>query len=259
MQKFVFSIFLLSALLMPIESFALQKSRPLPGDPRLRVITYNPAGIHHYVGYYDYQASILFEPGEKLQTLSMGGDSSAWQIQPSDSRIFIKPVSDNPEDAKTNALIVTNKRVYHFILEAAEVGPEGIDDPNLVFQTQFVYPDSATDIVQQYNTSSKDLPDLSEPENYHFNYTISGNETIAPLRVFDDGEFTYLQFTKKNAELPAIFMVDSEMKEALVNYRAVEDYIIIERVTSQFTLRHGNDVACIFNESKPLQRLKRKK
>lgn len=263
MKKFIFFIGLLSIIIAhaPLASYAaaLQESRPLPGDSRLRVITYSPHKIHHYVGYYDYQASILLEKGEEVQTLSMGGDPSTWQIVPSGSRIFIKPVADNPEDAKTNVLLITNKRIYHFILEAKEVGPRGIDDPDLVFETRFVYPDAVgTDIVQQYTTKSKDIPDLSEPEKYNFNYTISGNEEIAPLRVFDDGEFTYFQFTKSNAELPAFFLVDSEHKEALLNYRAVDDYIIIERVTSQFTLRHGNNVACVFNESRPLKFIKTK-
>ena len=110
-----FSIFLISiisiALFLPMKSSAMQESRPLPGDSRFRVITYNPHAMHHYVGYYDYQASIILEEGEEVQTLSMGGDPSSWQIVPSGSRIFIKPISDNPEDAKLNALLITNKRI----------------------------------------------------------------------------------------------------------------------------------------------------
>ena len=42
-------------------------------------------------------------------------------------------------------------------------------------------------------------------------------------------------------------------REALVNYRVEKGYIVIERVTSRYTLRHGNDVICVFNE-KPLLR-----
>ncbi len=259
MKNFI-RLILILVICAPFKSYALQESRPLPGDPRLRVITYSPNSIHHYVGYYDYQASIMLDKGEEVQTLSMGGDPSTWQIVPSGNRIFIKPVAENPEDAKTNMLLITNKRVYHFILEAAEVSTAGLNDPNLVFETRFVYPDAVnSDIVQQYATKSKDIPDLSEPEKYNFNYTISGNDTIAPLRVFDDGEFTYVQFSKNNAEIPAFFLVDSEHKESLINFRAVDDYIIIERVTSQFTLRHGNDTACIFNESRPLKFMQKKK
>jgi type IV secretion system protein VirB9 len=245
-------------MLSPLASLAMQESRPLPSDHRLRVMTYSPNSMHHYVGYYGYEASIVLEEGEKVQTLAVGGDPSTWQIVPSGSRIFIKPIADNPEDAKMNALMITNKRTYYLIIEAAEVGPLGMDDPNLVFETRFVYPDATgTDLVKKISSSDADIPDLSEPGKYNFNYTISGSELLAPMRVFDDGEFTYIQFNKKVTEVPAIFMVDTEGKEALINFRSVRDYIIIERVTSQFTLRNGNDAACIFNESRPLKKIKK--
>jgi type IV secretion system protein VirB9 len=251
-MKCFFRLLLISLFLIPSFSYAVQESRPSPSDARLRVITYNPNAIHKYTGYYGYQASILLEDGEEVKTLSMG-DSSAWQIVPSGSRIFIKPISDNPNEATTNMLLVTNKRIYHFILDANEVDPEkGINDPNLVFETKFLYPESGSSAVQQFN--NRKGPDLSEPEKYNFNYTISGASDIAPMRVFDDKEFTYFQFTNKNADIPAFFLVDSDGKEALINYRVEGDYIVIERVTSQFTLRHGQDITCVFNESWPLKR-----
>ena len=95
-------------------------------------------------------------------------------------------------------------------------------------------------------------PDLSEPEKYNFNYTISGSEIVEPLRVFDDGEFTFFQFRDVNADVPAFFLVDSRGEEELINYRVSGEYIVIERVSSVFTLRHGKDVVCVFNEAKPL-------
>jgi len=238
------------ALLLPLCANALQVSRPLPGDSRLHVITYNPNTIHKYVGYYDFGASILLESGEEVKTISMG-DPNAWQIAPSGNRIFIKPIADNPEDTITNMLMITNKRTYHFVLEAAEVGEEGINDPDLVFQTTFVYPDAESSDITQI--SRKSGPDLSDPSKYNFNYTMSGSSIIAPIRVFDDGEFTYFQFSKKNAEIPAFFLVDSQHREALVNYRIMGDYVVVERVTSQFTLRHGGEITCIFNEARPLR------
>src|SRR5689334_25382791 len=96
----------LLALLTPSLSYAVQESRPLPGDNRLRSITYKPNAIHHYIGYYDYQASILLEEGEEVKTISMG-DTSSWQIVPSGNRIFIKPIADDPGEATTNMLLIT--------------------------------------------------------------------------------------------------------------------------------------------------------
>lgn len=252
MSSFIYRSLVLIMLVVPNASWAIQKSRPLPVDSRLRVITYNPNGIHHYTGYYNYQASIVLEDGEEVRTISMG-DTKSWQIVPSGNRIFIKPIADNPEDANTNMLLITSKRIYHFILQAAEVGDEGINDPELVFETKFLYPDSSNDgksAVIQFGKQKG--PDLSEPEKYNFNYTISGSELVEPLRVFDDGEFTFFQFKDVNADLPAFFLVDSRGEEEIINYRVTGEYVVIERVTSVFTLRHGQDVVCVFNETRPL-------
>lgn len=253
MNSFIYGLLIFIIFLVPNASWAIQKSRPLPIDSRLRVITYNPNGIHHYTGYYNYQASIVLEDGEEVRTISMG-DTKSWQIVPQGNRIFIKPIADNPEDANTNMLLITSKRTYHFILQAAEVSDDGINDPELVFETKFLYPESSNEgksAVLQFGKQKKG-PDLSEPEKYNFNYTISGSELVEPLRVFDDGEFTFFQFKDVNADLPAFFLVDSRGEEELVNYRIAGDYIVIERVTSVFTLRHGQDVVCVFNEAKPL-------
>ena len=130
-----------------------------------------------------------------------------------------------------------------------------MNDPNLVWETRFVYPDTKAENQLNALKEIDDIPDLENPdEQYNFNYTISGAEYIAPRKIFDDGEFTFFEFDKKNADIPAFFLVDSAGREALVNYRLTGDYIVIERVASQFTLRHGNDVVCVFNESRPLRR-----
>ena len=35
-------------------------------------------------------------------------------------------------------------------------------------------------------------------------------------------------------------------------------YLVVERVTSQFTLRSGEEVACVFNETRPMRKTKKK-
>lgn len=257
MKRMIFTI--LAFLSFMNTANAVQEPRPLPADSRIQVITYNPNSVHQYVGFYEYQASIVFEDGEEIQTISMG-DPNAWQVAPAGSRLFIKPVADNPEDTNTNMLVITNKRVYHFILSAVDLDDEdknGINNPNLVFETRFLYNDAQGNDVRQLSKSGG--PDLSEPEKYNFNYTVSGSEIIAPLRAFDDGEFTYFMFRDKNADIPSFFLVDGEGRESIVNFRVEGDYVVVERVASQFTLRHGSDIACIFNETMPLRRVKKKK
>ena len=101
-----------------------------------------------------------------------------------------------------------------------------------------------------------DVPDTSiDPQKYNFNYAVTGSRLIAPLKVFDDGEFTYLEFRRINADIPAIYLVNEQGDESLVNFRSTGNYLVIEQVSQQYTLRHGADIACLFNETDPLKRL----
>lgn len=246
-----FFLVIVGIILFTSTAHAIREPRPMALDKRFKVITYHPNDVHKLTFYYEYQSSIVLEAGETVKTISMG-DTSAWNIVDSDNRIFIKPVEDN---ATTNMTLITNKRVYYIELHAEEVDPDkGIEDEDLVFVLRFVYPGSPSGdgAVQRFSGASSG-PDLSQPEKYNFNYTVSGSDYISPIRIFDDGEFTYFQFTNQNADVPAFFLVDSEGKEGLVNYRIQGDYVVVERVGSVFTLRNGTDTICVFNESRKMR------
>lgn len=241
----IFSIFLI-LIILTFEAVALRESKPTAIDKRIRVMVYNPDDVFKFTGYYGYQANIEFAEDETVDNISMG-DTIAWQVVPSGRRIFLKPMEPN---ATTNMTVITNKRLYYFELHADDV--DSINDAKMVFTVRFLYPDeSQGEVIKHYNISNE--PDLSEPDNYNFNYTISGSEIYAPIRIFDDQEFTYFQFKNKNASIPAFFLVDQAGHEELVNYRVAGKYIVVERVTGRFTLRHGKEVVCVFNENLNLE------
>ncbi len=229
------------------DSLAIREARPTPIDSRIRILVYNPDDVFKFVGYYGYQAFIEFAKNEEIVSVSMG-DTTAWQIVPKGNRIFLKPIEQN---ATTNMTLITNKRTYFFEL----YGEEAMDirDPDMIFAVRFLYPDEEDggDIMKNYKTAIKD-PDLAHSEKYNFNYTISGNEDIAPIKIFDDGEFTYLQFRDKNSEFPALFAVDEELRESLLNYRISQSntkMVVIEQVYPKLSLRLGKKITCVFNET----------
>lgn len=220
-----------------------REPKPLLSDYRVRTIMYQPDVVFKYIGHYGYQSSIEFQEGEEIQTISMG-DSTAWQMTPSGRRLFLKPIEQN---ATTNVTLLTNKRSYLFEFHAREA--KGIDDPEMMFIMRFVYPDGDGDNSLQQYLDSVPIPDpVNEPGKYNFRYSISGPEFVAPIRIFDDGQFTYFEFRGVNADVPAFFMVDSQGNESIVNYRTRGNYIVVERVAARYTLRWGNDIVCVFNE-----------
>ena len=53
----------------------------------------------------------------------------------------------------------------------------------------------------------------------------------------------------ENSRLPAIFEVDTDGYEGLVNFRSVGDYIVVESISPLFTLRNGTNTVCVYNDS----------
>jgi type IV secretion system protein VirB9 len=232
--------------LITTPAFAIRESRPTAIDSRIRVMVYHPDDVFKYIGYYGYQASIELAKDEEVVSISMG-DTTSWQIVPAGFRIFIKPME---RDATTNMTLITNKRTYFFELYAEEA--QDIRDPDMVFNVKFIYPDEEEEDTLKNFVSAGTGPDLTHPEKYNFNYSISGFEEIAPIKIFDDGEFTYLQFRDKNAEMPAIFAVDEDLRESMVNSRLSPNnanMIIVEQVFPKFSIRLGKKVTCVFNEA----------
>jgi len=246
MSKIFCYFFSLAILLSaPFVAQAAQMPRYLGTEKKFRSYIYNPNDVYRYLGHYTYQGFIEFEEGETIGTISMG-NPSLWLFEHLGNRLFLKPVGE--DNSETNMTVISSKRVYHFELMAKEA--KGISDKDLIFVAKFVYPDEKDkNIVEFAKSSASDEPDMRDLTAYNFNYKYTGDPAIAPLKVFDNGEFTYFQFTKRNAEIPAIFTVDSEGFESLVNFRSAGSYIIVERVSPQFTLRNGSGIVCVYNSN----------
>jgi len=229
-----------------VPAYALQQPRAIATDSRIRTVRYSENEVYQFIGHYGYQSSIEFGLDEKIQTVSIG-DSLAWLVNPSGNRLFLKPIDQN---ALTNMTVITDKRSYLFELHAEET--KNIRDKEMIFTLRFMYPQTESAEASTL-TKFEELPDVDKhPERFNLDYTVRGSRQIEPLRIFDDGEFTYFEFANKNADLPAFFRVNSNLEEELINFRKRGNYLVVERVSSRFTLRRGPDILCVYNEKMPL-------
>lgn len=239
----MFHRFFIIFLIFASNAFASQMPRFLGSEKKFRSYVYNPNDVYRYIGHYTYQGFIEFAEGETVSTISMG-DPTLWLFEHLGNRLFLKPVGE--DNSETNMTVITNLKVYHFELMAKEA--KGINDKDLIFVVRFLYPEEKDkNIVQFPKKPTSDEPDMRDLSIYNFAYQYTGEPSIAPIKVFDNGEFTYFKFTNKNAEIPAIFSVDANGYESLVNFRSTGDYIIVERVSKQYTLRSGSDIVCVYN------------
>lgn len=197
-----------------------------------------------------YPSYIEFSETETVNTI-YSPKPEAWQFIPIKNRLFLKPIE---EGADTTLTVMTNQRVYFFELHAQYAA--GPFDPNLVFFIKFRYPSEIREQGQGIGNENSiiqyvmtDIPDLSKPDKYNFNYTVSGDYNITPIKIFDDGTFTYMEFREKSGILPAIFKVDSTGYEAMINFRMIGPYIAVEGIFPVLSLRYGPETVCVFNET----------
>lgn len=202
-------------------------------DPRLRVLPYSADQVIALQGHLNYQMMIEFEPNERIENVSIG-DSLAWQVTPNQAAtlLFLKPIEAG---AATNMTVVTNRRRYAFALRASEA--RGPDDPRLIYSVRFTYPSEPT-------------PSAEAAPAFNFSYDVSGAAALAPVRVFDDGRFTYFEL-RANAETPAIFALNTEGEEEVVNSQVRGAYTVVDQITATFVLRRGHERALVRNESMP--------
>jgi type IV secretion system protein VirB9 len=219
------------------------KASSLGHDSRFKMFPFIENGVFEVIALYDNTTYIEFEEGEIVGSVTNPKDDY-WQFAPKENRLFFRPLATN---ADTQITVMTNKRIYFFEMYAKE--PDNNFDDNYTFYYQFSYPNEEEQkTIRKYSKSILPNIDLN-PEQYNFNYTISGHFAIYPMKIFDDGEFTYFEFRDKGGIIPAIFTVDSGNYESLVNFRMIGSYVVVEAISPRFTLRNGMDVVCVFNEN----------
>ncbi|MFT4718456.1 MAG: type IV secretion system protein VirB9 [Rickettsiales bacterium] len=275
MLNIILKRFLLLVTLL-ISSYSFSEEIPVTTDSRIKTLVYNVNEIHQLKFHYGYQSYIEFAESEKIETISIG-ESFAWRLTPMGQRLFVRPLEVS---AHTNMTIITNKRTYHFDIRSGEY--DGKIDEELVYVVRFYYPEVLEEVVRTPAIKAANLqrPDkkraalkpkfeglpskrsiygrvdkryseiLKGGSQRNFDYKIIGESyDIMPKKVFNDKNRTYLQFKNGNLVIPSIFAVDIFGNERPLNYIIEDDFVVVETVELQFSLRLSNSLLCLFNDN----------
>lgn len=249
-------------------------------DPRLREVTYDPKAVVTVPTRRGEVTLIVLAADEQITELAAGLASdcarpeSPWCVvaQPGGRTVFAKPKST--AQAANNLAIVTDKRTHALrltVLADSDSKPPvyrltikapapAVAVPSLQQAGLNHQPGSAGASAQvlavlktQVASPARVLNDRlqSRPQVLNSHYTVSegtASQDIVPTMVFDDGRFTYLKFPG-NREVPAVFQVQADGSEALLNTRMDEDLLVVDRVSRKLVLRAGQAVVGVHNEA----------
>ena len=196
---------------------------PKPGlkDPRIQTIDYDPDDVVALRVALGFALSVEFSSDERIENVALG-NSAVWQAVTNHraDHLFIKPMQGA---TNTNLTVVTDTREYNFDLTAIPA-----PDATTPISLRFLYP------------VSLDAPAVREAPKA--TYRFGGSAAIRPASMSDDGASTFIEW-RDDGQVPAIFMVNGQGAEVLINGAMRDGRYVIDLVADRFVFRLGNQQA----------------
>ena len=195
-----------------------------------------------------YVCDIALENGESVLNVAIG-DASRWVIASGKSgpggmtpHVFVKPTQSNLE---TNLLITTTKRAYDVTLRSANDSQH----PHISFfyvDEEAAAKAAAADRERQAIDGVLAGTPLVGADKADAKYKVTGDATLAPEKVFNDGSRTFVQWKALPTELPTVVAIGPGGVAQPQNFRVVGSSYVIDNTSPNFDLvlaaqtdRHG--------------------
>lgn len=185
-------------------------------------------------------SDIALQPGETLVSVA-AGDTARWIIGDTSSgsgparrmHVLVKPAAPG---LRTSLVIATDRRIYH----VQAVSTAGAAMPAI----SWTYPQDSLIAIKSTMATASDpvVAPAVAVDALNFDYRIEGdNMTWRPVRAFDDGHQTFIEFPANlgDGEAPPLFVIGSDGKAQLVNYRLKGQYYVVDRLFAAAELRLG--------------------
>lgn len=249
--------------------------KPLPGgrtppeakDPTQRITQANAAarvqpvrnGFINAVQVYPFSSGALYQvyaaPGQVTdvalqageQLVGSGpvaaGDTVRWIVGDTESgtgeakriHILVKPTRP---DLQTNLVINTDRRTYLLELRSTE--------KTYMASVSWQYPQDQLIALRRQNVAAAAAQPVAtgvDISALNFRYEIDGDTPAwRPVRAFDDGAKVYIEFPSgiRQGEMPPLFIIGPGGDSELINYRARQNYYVVDRLFAAAELRLGD-------------------
>jgi len=205
---------------------------------------YEPGRLYEIETSPHFLTAIILRPGEKLLAKA-AGDTVRWVLGETAQGVgvrqqvvvLVKPIRGG---LRTNIVLTTDQRTYLIEASSREGGA-------YTSAMSWNYPQEQMQALATQaaaDAAAVVAPGLAIDQLY-FGYKIepvhSRPPRWQPVRVFDDGLKTYIQFPVNMAstDAPPLFLVGPGDTAQLVNYRYINGYYVVDRLFDIAELRLG--------------------
>ncbi len=207
----------------------------------VQVFPYAEGALYRLLTAPERVSDIALQPGEMIVSVA-AGDTARWTVGDTTSgsgparrvHVLVKPYAAG---LATNLVITTDRRTYHLQLESTSA--------TAMTAMSWTYPEDELLAINRQEARAQGAAPVADGfvvEQLNFGYAIAGDKPDwRPLRAFDDGHQTYIEFPPGIAqgEAPPLFLVNEDGKGELVNYRMSGRFYIVDRLFDAAELRLG--------------------
>lgn len=188
---------------------------------------------------------IELQEGEQINNINMG-DTVRWAIEPAVTgsgasevqHLIVKPFDVGLE---TSLVVTTDRRTYHMKLRSTR--------SRYMQRVGFTYPGDSPKKWQvferrtaQQTQANASVATVNQIGELDFKYNIDGSARWRPLRVYNDGRRTIIQFPENinQTEAPTLLAIRPDDNETvMVNYRMLDDKFVVDNLFDKAILITG--------------------
>jgi P-type conjugative transfer protein TrbG len=207
----------------------------------VQVYPFNDGVLYRLYAAPERVTDIALQPGEAIISVA-AGDTVRWTVGDTTSgagdskrvHILVKPFASG---LSTNLIITTDRRAYHVQLESTVA--------TAMAALSWTYPQDELIAIRRAAEQDKAAAPVASGlaiEQLYFGYAITGDTPVwRPLRAFDDGRQTFIEFPASIAvgEAPPLFVLGTTGEAQLVNYRVAGRFYVVDRLFDAAELRLG--------------------
>lgn len=211
----------------------------------MQVYTFAPGALYQLYTRPETVSDVALQPGETLIAVA-AGDTARWVVGDTTSgvgeaqqvHVLVKPIK---EGLRTNLIITTDRHVYH--LECHSTTGTYMAAVSWHYPADDLARLTRASLARKAQEQQVVAPLMGDATALNFGYRIDSPDQPrwTPLRVFDDGQKTFIQFPHAltTSEAPALFLTSREGTTQLVNYRVRGTWYIVDRLFDRAELRVG--------------------
>ena len=225
-------------------------------DSRIQYVDYDPDNVVKIRAKIGHTVTVQLDKSEDAEkgVVAMG-DAQAWNMAVKGNNLIFKPTATSPA---TNLTVITDKRTYVFDLSLAGCikGKKRrcVEIQQPTYLLRFHYPTEEEKARRKRAAQQERALNMmvkfglsKETAQLNYLYYGKGDKAIAPSAIWDDGRFTYIQYAD-NRDLPAVYKINPDGSEMLVNSHMEEDVIVVHETAPKLVIRLGESVLGVENK-----------